>query len=435
MKQSDDHMDELFRKAGENYPLKTDGADWDKVMARLQNGPEDLPVSASQGAGGKRSSRKLWWLTLLLLPLGWLCAHYKGTPFTDTKRAGMAQHAGTDQAHGTSSPQAQGSSQAMPPSAANVPRATVPSSAPFTVGQDAIASQHANARGARSFNVAAAASGSTPENASGETSAGASAVIGNRQENAPVITPPPGDSSAAAKATNQPKTIPATDTPATAAQATPAPAKPSKGKQTAAAKRQHGLYGGIVAGPDVSTVKWQEIQNPGYSVGVTLGYRFSRRLAVEAQALWDHKVYYTDGQYFNKAKTDIPQNVTLTKMNGNCSMIELPIDLRWDFLQFHHGNGLFATAGLSSYLMKKEAYSYGWTRGSTYTGDGDKSYLNSGNAFFSMLQVSAGYTFKWGHIGDVRIEPYYKIPLRGVGIGSLPMTSTGLYIGITHPFR
>ena len=70
-----------------------------------------------------------------------------------------------------------------------------------------------------------------------------------------------------------------------------------------------------------------------------------------------------------------------------------------------------------------------------YTWSGASSYLNSGNSFFSMVHFSAGYTFKWDHIGDVRLEPYWNIPMTGVGIGRMSIMSTGLYLGITHPFR
>jgi len=36
MEYLDDEMDDLFRKAGEQYPLKTSDSDWDAVLGRLQ---------------------------------------------------------------------------------------------------------------------------------------------------------------------------------------------------------------------------------------------------------------------------------------------------------------------------------------------------------------------------------------------------------------
>jgi hypothetical protein len=488
MKQSEDHMDDLFRKAGENYPLKTDGADWDKVMARLQNGPETAPVLAREGEDKRASRKLLWLLLLLLLPVGWLLSRYERGSFTKpssgqtAQKAGqMAQQAGQTARQAPVAPnagtQAAPSSETTPSSGATTPSGSAPSSPsvtslggtapsgsaqPSTAGEPAATAHTSHAPAAtappatifpatqgvttiRKGNALnAAPSGLTPDEPSGTTNttsaaAAANAAAANKTSaaaaaNAASKTGAPAsskDSSATASTSaTASASVPLKDT----TRAKPTPAKSSK--HTATAKAQRGFYAGVVGGPDVTTIKWQEIQSPGFSVGLTLGYRFNRHLAVEADALWDHKNYYTAGQYFNKAKTDIPANLTLTSMNGNCSMIELPVDLRWDFVQFRHGGGLFATAGFSSYLMKKEAYSYEGNWGATYPSmDGTKSYLNSGNDFFSMLQVSAGYTFKLDHVGDVRIEPYWKIPLRGVGIGSLPMTSTGIYIGITRPFR
>ncbi|RYY91658.1 MAG: hypothetical protein EOO11_22405, partial [Chitinophagaceae bacterium] len=52
-------MDELWRKAGNEFPLHTGGADWDKVAAKLGIAPEPK----------RKDRRYLWLLLLLLLPV------------------------------------------------------------------------------------------------------------------------------------------------------------------------------------------------------------------------------------------------------------------------------------------------------------------------------------------------------------------------------
>ncbi len=47
------------------------------------------------------------------------------------------------------------------------------------------------------------------------------------------------------------------------------------------------------------------------------------------------------------------------------------------------------------------------------------------------MNVSVGYNRTLNKVGTLRIEPYLKIPIKGIGIGNLPITSTGLNIGIT----
>ena len=52
--------------------------------------------------------------------------------------------------------------------------------------------------------------------------------------------------------------------------------------------------------------------------------------------------------------------------------------------------------------------------------------------YFSIMHLSGGITRPLGKIGDLRIEPYFKIPLTGLGSGKLPLLSTGIHLGITR---
>src|SRR4051812_35059703 len=68
----DDDMNELFRKAASQYPLKTDGADWDALNRRLRPEGDDAvpPVFETMPA---KPVRKWYWyrgLPLLLLMMG-----------------------------------------------------------------------------------------------------------------------------------------------------------------------------------------------------------------------------------------------------------------------------------------------------------------------------------------------------------------------------
>ena len=65
MQHLNDDMDELFRKAADDYPLNTGTPDWNKVAEGLsQEKAPEPPV--------KKSFRKYTWL-LLLLPLAFIC--------------------------------------------------------------------------------------------------------------------------------------------------------------------------------------------------------------------------------------------------------------------------------------------------------------------------------------------------------------------------
>jgi len=72
MQSLNDDMDELFRRASEEYPLKTDGADWKKMMQKMHSVEGDV----REGGNHSKDFHFLW--LLLLLPIGFICGRYVG---------------------------------------------------------------------------------------------------------------------------------------------------------------------------------------------------------------------------------------------------------------------------------------------------------------------------------------------------------------------
>ncbi len=187
------------------------------------------------------------------------------------------------------------------------------------------------------------------------------------------------------------------------------------------------FYVGLSAAPDLSFIKSQAVKNVGYDFGLLIGYHFSKRLAVEGGFLWDRKKYFTDGKYFDKNSAGIASYVWVKSVDGSCNMFEIPLSLRYDLSL--KPNTFVVSAGFNSYLMKKEDYSYkAMANGSWY--NGDHSYKNSGNHFFASLMFTAGYSLKLVRNTNFRLEPYYKLPLKKIGTGNMPLTSTGINISL-----
>ncbi|WP_431210743.1 hypothetical protein ACQ86N_32960 [Puia sp. P3] len=68
LNQKDNDFDDLFRRASERYPLRTDSADWDRMAAALDN-PSSTELTDEGVIEEKRRRRRFLWL-FLLLPLG-----------------------------------------------------------------------------------------------------------------------------------------------------------------------------------------------------------------------------------------------------------------------------------------------------------------------------------------------------------------------------
>ena len=128
----------------------------------------------------------------------------------------------------------------------------------------------------------------------------------------------------------------------------------------------------------------------------------------------------------------MPANSWITEVEGNCSMFEIPLAVKFNITR-NKKTSWFTTAGVSSYIMKNEDYSYVYyyaTPGVYATHD--KSYKNSSVDLFSVLTFSGGYTHRIGKLTDIRLEPYIKLPVSGMGFGSLPLISGGFHAGITR---
>ena len=184
-----------------------------------------------------------------------------------------------------------------------------------------------------------------------------------------------------------------------------------------------------MVGPDISTVKFESIKNTGINIGIILGYRLNKKLSIETGLMWDKKFYYSEGQYFKTGKIYLPSNTRIRNVDGNCKMLEVPLNVKFNFKSSGKTNW-FSAIGVSSYFMKQETYDYTIiSTGQPYTYK--KTYNEPSQFLLSTINVSVGYNHFLGKFGTLRIEPYFKIPLKGVGIGSLPITSAGINFGIT----
>src|SRR5690606_39620344 len=164
------------------------------------------------------------------------------------------------------------------------------------------------------------------------------------------------------------------------------------------------FYLQALVSPDISTVKFQKVSGLGYSAGLLLGYRINKRWNVEAGALWEKKLYYTKGEYFDKAKLgQYWNNAEIYSVSGNCHMITIPVNVRYNF-NAGKKSDWFITGGMSSYLMNKEYYDY------TYEYYGDVhtkgyTYKENAQAWMAAINLGAGYERTIGECRRSRMEP------------------------------
>ena len=191
---------------------------------------------------------------------------------------------------------------------------------------------------------------------------------------------------------------------------------------------------GVMAGPDMSAVSFGPLYKAGYNFGVQVGYRFSNRWLVNAGVIYTKKFYKTDSSHFNYKEANSWPNTTLSRVEGNCAMWEIPVNVRYD-LSYNDKRRWFVSTGLSTYLMDKENYDVYYRR---YGGPAYPVPLNSdtnSTYLFSIWDLSVGMERSLGKRFSLQAEPYLKVPLQDLGKGNMRMNSYGILFTLKYkPF-
>jgi hypothetical protein len=210
-----------------------------------------------------------------------------------------------------------------------------------------------------------------------------------------------------------------------------ASATASAAKKMGKLKEEKGPYAGVVAGVDMSSVGMKSMK-AGNNTGIIIGYALNNRWSVESGLQWNKKRLYADGTHYKPDNLTTQPGLTILDVNSSNQIIELPVNVKYNILTGNHK--LFATAGLSSYFIRKEGYNVGYEwNGAQY--NEYNTYTNASRHWLSVANLGVGYSHQLGSFGTLRLEPYLKLPLRDMGIGNMRLMSTGLNIGFTKMLK
>lgn len=434
MQYVNDDMDELFKRAAENYPLDTNSADWNKVLSALQGETVAKPISEEKKNNNK--GRLLW--LLLLLPLGLVCNQLYSPGIFNGKQASKGSSAneniivdrGTSQKNTNSGGISDNNNDntTVTNERAKVDKGLTGESGnknSVDPGMPASTTTYPSypgyAKTERKNYLSDNNITHTKNQITNQEADDNLFIIGiDRRKRLPeVLFSHPLQNDVTTSVTKKLNPL--------------FSSSEEKSKQPIRVASRKRFYAGVAGGVDATTIKFQKIENAGAAYGLLFGYQFNKKWSVETGAFLEKKYYYTEGKYFNALKAGIPPSWQVDNISGNCKMIEVPVSLKYNF-SAHKNSNWFVTAGSSSYFMKKQNYNYDYYYGSWGPYPSKKSYDTSSTYLFSNISLSVGYSHRLGNFGDLRVEPYLKLPVSGIGIGSLPMFSTGLQVGITRKF-
>ncbi|MEO6838304.1 MAG: hypothetical protein ABI185_07935, partial [Ginsengibacter sp.] len=120
-------------------------------------------------------------------------------------------------------------------------------------------------------------------------------------------------------------------------------------------------------------------------------------------------------------------------LQSRSKILEIPLNIGYQFYAKKNTN-LFVATGIAAYIMTKEKNNYNITENGN-PGKMIGVYKKSNLKMPAVFNISAGLEERLSGLINLRIEPYLKLPLQGIGVGKLPVTSAGIQIGLTRRFN
>ena len=200
--------------------------------------------------------------------------------------------------------------------------------------------------------------------------------------------------------------------------------------------RRNSFFLTLSAGPVISYAGSEKAGQLKSLFGLGAGFSIENKITLRSGFYTGHKVYTATSSSYNPPPSFFTYYPVLEKVEADCKVYEIPFTVSYNFEQTSKQNW-FLSAGISSFLMKTEAYNYYYknTAGGPLL-NRQWSIHNENQHFFSVLTMSGGFRRQLSQSIFVMGEPYIKLPLSGIGYGKVKLNSTGILftIGVT-PFQ
>ncbi len=418
MQDIDKDIDELFNSAAENYPLRTDGSNWDKVAAGMQ--------AAKEGSGfltsGNRRGVLVSAFLILFITSGLL---YLSSDSIMGNKEGI-NNAVTESINNPPETPRENTGRSSQPTIESVaPTALKPYNSEasanninknnhtFSLNNSGIA----NNLNSNSKNIISA----TKTNITHNSNSNESLV---QTETVPYV------STNELKENNHIKEIDPENS--LAKNEEKIENRISKNTASTSIKVKpiisNRFYAGVIASPEFSFVQKQGTSKLGGAYGLIGGYKMNNTFSAEIGLIRAHKNYHTSGQFFSRENLKLKNSTTIEELNAYNKVTTIPVSVRVNFHGKKQQGQFFATAGAATYLIHEESYDYTLNKAGNMA-DVNRHYNKGETRVFSNVVFSTGYEKKMNANGSLRVEPYYSIPVKGVGVGNVSLSTVGLNVG------
>ncbi|MEA5259912.1 hypothetical protein VB264_19095 [Arcicella aquatica] len=174
----------------------------------------------------------------------------------------------------------------------------------------------------------------------------------------------------------------------------------------------------------------------GKSAGILFEYNITKRIVIQTGAVYSSKKYSTGIENYHAwAKNWATRPVLPTSVEGDCQILDIPFNIRYNVLQ-KAKDTWFVSAGASSYLMLTEGYEYYYPETATVPPNFPRyvSWKRDNDYFMSSLNISFGFEKRINNHLSIQAEPYLKAPLKEVGRGKVNLYSSGIMFSLKYGF-
>lgn len=188
---------------------------------------------------------------------------------------------------------------------------------------------------------------------------------------------------------------------------------------------------GASFGTDQSRIHGTKPGSFGWSGGITFQYDLTNRISVNSGFTITKKFYEAKSKDFHPPKHYWTSYVNLQSVVGDCQMWEIPVQIRYDLFS-NKSNSVFLNTGIANYIMRQQSYEYHYLNGNNNPAVRKWETSSQSNYWMGILNISAGFEKNLNRKLSFQLEPYIKIPLKGVGFGNMDISSYGMLFSIRY---
>ncbi|EJF10262.1 MULTISPECIES: hypothetical protein [Pontibacter] len=190
----------------------------------------------------------------------------------------------------------------------------------------------------------------------------------------------------------------------------------------------------LVAAPDMTTVRFKDPDAVSANAGMLFSVPITRRLSLVSGAVWANKRYNATPADYAPSPDYWDGKRLPDLIAAQCRVLDIPINLQYQLLGWGK-NVLTVQAGLSSYLMLHESYTYTYHYNGREPYSKTREFSNENRHWFGVQNLSVGYTRQLSPAFSIGAEPFVKIPLASIGEGRVKLTSAGVFFTAGFTFR